>query len=230
MKIRHPALVKTAGFLGASLIRGWMGSLRFRHHALGGPDVNPYSKGQQRRFIYAIWHENCLFPAYYFRNANIAYLISRHADGQVLAEIAHRLGVPLVRGSTRRGGAEALRGLIRTMERYHVAIATDGPRGPRRQAQIGMIYLAARTGFAIVPSGIGYQRPWRLSSWDRMALPRPGTVATFVSAPPIEVPADLDRAGWERYLRFFQEQMDLVTGLAEDWANSGSLHLGRAAA
>ena len=64
--------------------------------------------------------------------------------------------------------------MLRLSRQAHLVITPDGPRGPRRQVQAGMVYLAARTGVPIVPVGIGYDRPWRTKSWDRFAVPRPG--------------------------------------------------------
>src|SRR5262245_5766980 len=102
MKIRHPFLIKSLGFVAAGLFRAWMNSLRYRVHCLG-PNGDPYRPDLEGRFIYSIWHETLIFPVFHFRSANIAYLISRHADGQLLAEIGRHLRVPLLRGSTTRG-------------------------------------------------------------------------------------------------------------------------------
>src|SRR5437879_5637428 len=99
MKIRHPFLIQLFGFAGAGLISAWMGSLRFRSHYLG-PRVDPYRANLDGRFIYSIWHETLLFPVFHYRRARIQYLISRHADGQLLAEVGRHLRIPLVRGST----------------------------------------------------------------------------------------------------------------------------------
>ena len=51
----------------------------------------------------------------------------------------------------------------------HLSITPDGPRGPRRQVQPGLIYLAARTGLPVVPAGFAYDNPLRARSWDRFA-------------------------------------------------------------
>src|SRR5881409_1865733 len=58
----------------------------------------------------------------------------------------------MVRGSTGRGGIAGLKEMIRHLrDGRDVAFATDGPRGPRHQVQMGAIE-AARLGRApIVP-------------------------------------------------------------------------------
>ena len=59
----------------------------------------------------------------------------------------------------------------------HLTITPDGPRGPRRHMAPGPIYLASKLGLPLVLMGYAYDRPWRLHSWDRFAIPRPGSRA-----------------------------------------------------
>jgi lysophospholipid acyltransferase (LPLAT)-like uncharacterized protein len=113
-----------------------------------------------------------LLPAYHYARPDIKVLISTHADGQLIAEACQRLGFALARGSSTRGGVEAVRDMLRAND-THLAVTPDGPRGPRRRVQAGVVYLAARTGLPIVPVGFAARRPWRAKSWDRFAVPRP---------------------------------------------------------
>ena len=116
-----------------------------------------------------------------------------------------------------------MRQMLRAGETHHMAITPDGPRGPRRQLQPGLVYLAARTGLQIVPAGIGYRRPWRMKSWDRFALPRPWTCATCVTAEPIRVPTDADRLELERFQQLVEREMARVSALAESWADNNGV-------
>jgi lysophospholipid acyltransferase (LPLAT)-like uncharacterized protein len=220
MKLRHPALIRAASWAGSWALRAWVGTLRFRYVPLGA-NLDPRQKGFRGRYIYAFWHENMLLPAYHYGRADIQVLISTHADGQLIAEVCRRLGFGLVRGSTTRGGADALRQMLRASESSHIAITPDGPRGPRRRVQPGMTYLAARTGLPIVPMGIGYDRPWRLRSWDRFALPRPGSRAVLVTGAPIPVPADADRGTLDHYRALVEVALLDATAAAERWAAEG---------
>src|SRR5205823_232673 len=121
MKIRHPLLVKMLGFAVARLVRLWIGTLRIRYGALG-PDVNPNRRGLTGRYLYAFWHENLLLPAYCYSRPDVQVLVSQHADGEMIAQAARQLGLKLVRGSTTRGGIEALRQLVRVRGKYHIAV------------------------------------------------------------------------------------------------------------
>jgi lysophospholipid acyltransferase (LPLAT)-like uncharacterized protein len=219
MKIRNRQLIKLAGLLGAWLVKLWIGTLRFRYRPLGLA-LDPNGAGFRGRFIYAFWHENILVPAYHYARPDIHVLISQHADGEIIAEICRRLGFSLVRGSTTRGGIEAVRQMLR-VDGGHLAITPDGPRGPRRVVQPGLIYLAARTGLPIVAFGIGFQRARRLKSWDRFALPRLWSFATCVTSVPMAVPPELDRDELEKHRLRVQGALDEVNDLAERWAEKG---------
>jgi hypothetical protein len=222
MKIRHPALMKMVSWLGAKVIRAWMGTLRYRYRPLGLDVDAARMDGVKERLLGIFWHENILLPAYTHGRPDIRVLISRHADGQMMADVCERLGFGLVRGSTTRGGIEALREMLRVSQHFHVAVTPDGPRGPRRQLQPGVIYLAARTGMPILVMGIGYDRPWRLNSWDRFAIPRPFSRATFVSGDLIWIPPSAERDDLEHFRKLVENELERVTTLAERWAESGT--------
>jgi len=220
MRIRQPWLIKATAFTATWMVRLWMGTLRYRHvwHC---PGANPWQRGQSRRYIYSFWHEYILFGAHCYARRDICVLVSQHADGQLIAETCRYLGFRLARGSTTRGGVEALRQMLRVGRKGHLAITPDGPQGPRRRIQPGLVYLAARTGMPVVPAGIAYERPWRMRSWDRFALPRPWSLAVLVCGEPISVPADADKAQLEEYRLRIENAMQHVTALAEQCVATG---------
>jgi len=223
VKIRNPHLVRAAGRLGSIVARSLVGSLSTRVHFLG-PDVGNGRLKLGDRFIYSIWHENLLLPAVGFGGPDLAVLISSHADGQILGGLITAMGMKMVLGSTTRGGVEALRQLVRPDTSWrNLAITTDGPRGPRRIAQPGAVYIASRTGMKIVPVGVGYSRPWRLKSWDHFAIPKPFSRCRAIAGVPIAVPSNLRSSGIEEYRRLLQDEMDRVNAAAEDWVATGKL-------
>jgi lysophospholipid acyltransferase (LPLAT)-like uncharacterized protein len=228
MKLRNRRLISAAAWCVARFVRGWIGTLRI-HYEPVGPDFDPRRPGFEGRYLYAFWHENVLLPAYLYGRPDIHVLVSRHADGQLVAEAATRLGFSTVRGSTTRGGIEAVRQLMRCSQSAHLAVTPDGPQGPRRVVQSGVAYLASRTGLPVVVFGVGYDNPWRARSWDRFAVPRPFTRAVVVTAEPVLVPPDADKAILEHYRLKVQERLDFATELAEQLA-AGRLNPRRLAA
>ena len=220
MKLRHPRLIRMVAFLAAKLIRVWVWTLRYTYCHLG-PDVRPQIAKPGERYIYTFWHENLLLLSYHYGQPNVWILISHHADGQLITEITGRLGFRAVRGSSTRGGIKAVRGMVELGKNDHLAITPDGPRGPRRQVQSGLIYTAARTGLPIVVAGIAFRRCWRAGSWDRFAVPYPFTRAICISSPLIFMPSELDRDQLEMHRAQVERKMQAIQQMAEDWALSG---------
>lgn len=221
MKIRNRHLIQAAGTLATLGLHTLYRSLRFTLHELGN-DVKPRQHDNPQRFIYSIWHENLLLPAISWGCPELAVLISKHADGQLLGSLITSMKMGMVHGSSTRGGIEAVRKLTRDENaRKHLAITPDGPRGPRRVVQPGVVYIASRARMKIVPVGVGYRKPWRAGSWDRFAVPKPFTRACCVVADAIEVPEDAKTADLETYRLRLQEEMDRLAVLAEGWAETG---------
>jgi len=217
MKIRltHPVAIRAAALAGSFLLRLWMRTLRLGFDV---PCPQDLPCNRPRPSIYLFWHEHLLLPAYTHARERLAALISTHRDGELIAQTLACLGGRAIRGSTTRGGAAALRRMLLASRDTHVAITPDGPRGPRRVVQEGAVYLASRSGMAILPIGFAFDRPWRAHSWDRTAVPRPFSVACGVLGPAIHVPGDLDREGIETWRRTVQAALEAVQQRAESLA------------
>ena len=149
-------------------------------------------------------------------------LLSRHRDADILMDVANFFGFEFVRGSTFGGGGAALRELIEKSRHMNLAITPDGPRGPRRVLAQGPIYLSSKLGMPLVAMGLGYDKPWRLGSWDRFAIPRPCTRARGVVSPAMTIPPNLDRQGVEHYRRQVEAVLNRLTCEAEAWAEAGT--------
>src|SRR5947209_4263120 len=197
MKLRHPAFLKAGGFAAAMVIKAWVASLRFRIRFLD-PACDPHSPQCAGRYLYAFWHEDLFVPAYRYGWTPTKVLISTHADGELIAQTCRHLGLGVVRGSSTRGGVQALREVLALKKSKHVVVTPDGPRGPRRQVQPGLTFLASRTGLPLVPCGFGYRRAWRMKSWDRFALPCPFSPVVAVIGEPVVLAPDLGRDALER--------------------------------
>jgi len=220
MKLDHPLINAYAGLLSQAAVRAWMGTLDSQI-AYYDPTADPAFPVGQRPRIYIFWHEYILLPFYMRGHCNLSMLLSQHRDADVLNQAARLSGFDVVRGSTRRGGAAALRKLLDQSALQHLTIASDGPRGPRRKLAQGPIYLASKLQMPLVLLGFGFDRPWRARSWDRFVIPRPGSRARVVVSPEIRVPAELDRAGQEHFRKRIETLLNRLTGEAEAWASSG---------
>ncbi|MCG8584262.1 MAG: lysophospholipid acyltransferase family protein [Pirellulales bacterium] len=233
MKIKNQNILRTGGALSAILVRAWFRTLDCRvavHAPLAGRDEPANAKKR----IYILWHEFVPFPTRLHRKSSVSVLASRHTDAVIVADAAIRLGFGVVRGSSShrgktRGGEAALREMVRMSRKTHFAITPDGPRGPRRTMSKGPVFLASKLGMPLVAMGVGYDRPWRLPSWDRLALPKPYSRARAIIGPPMYLPRNLDRDGIEHYRLSAERMLNHVTAEAEEWAASGSHKVGETA-
>jgi lysophospholipid acyltransferase (LPLAT)-like uncharacterized protein len=174
--------------------------------------------------IYATWHGRILMIPWLnvrlvrTRGARaVRVLASRSDDGELAARWVARFGLSVVRGSSSREGAAALRALAAAVRAgQDVAVVPDGPRGPRERLQAGLVVLAAATGAPVVPLAFAARPARRLASWDRFLVPLPFARAAVVFGAASIVPrgADRERArvDLERALRDVTEAADRLVG------------------
>ncbi|HEY3929527.1 MAG TPA: lysophospholipid acyltransferase family protein [Candidatus Koribacter sp.] len=167
--------------------------------------------------IFPFWHRCALPAAYLFRNRNLAVMASRSTDGEYIARLIQKFGYLAIRGSSSRGGSQALLELRTLIGNNGTAVFTiDGPRGPRYFAKRGPILLASVTGAPIIPFYVAVKSAWVLNSWDRFVIPKPFSRIHTHFANKIFVPGNLDDAGIEKYRLQMQAGLEHATRLAED--------------
>lgn len=168
---------------------------------------------ESRRFILAFWHSRILMLSYLYRRLGAAILVSKSKDGEIIAQILKRQGHETIRGSTSRHGVRALARLIKTIkkETRPGVVVPDGPRGPRFKVQPGVITLAQKTGYPIVPLSYSAKRIKIFASWDRFILPYPFTEGSVIYGTPISVPLNIDGEGKEAYRIRVEDELNLIT-------------------
>lgn len=206
------------GLLLPLLLRTWRIDYDDRHGIL--PAVH-----EGERYLFVFWHNRQLFflPAFREVARSVRVLVSRHADGEVLVRILRKFGVGTVRGSSTRGGAAALRSLVRAAREGPLGITPDGPLGPRYELKAGAVLAASLSGLPIVLLAASVDRAWQFGSWDGFLLPKPWARIRMRSDPPLEVPKRLDgdqterlRRTLERRLRELTLELDRELGRAVD--------------
>lgn len=223
MKIKSKFINKVGGFLIAWVVRLWMGTLDYKA-ALYDPSVDPIHPEFRGPAIYLFWHDYIPIMFYLRGNCNISMLLSQHEDAEWLGQAARLMGFETIRGSSNRGGVAALRKLLGAGRVMNLTITPDGPRGPRRKLAQGAIYLSSRLGIPLIAIGLGYDRPWRLNTWDRFAIPKPYSRARVVATPLIQIPPDLDRGEIEHHRQRVERLLTDLTAEAEAWAERGGCY------
>lgn len=150
--------------------------------------------------LIAMWHGRMVVPVHSFRDRGWHVLVSPSEDGDLSEGMLNRFGFKVVRGSSSRGGARALRELLGILDGGGVvAITPDGPRGPMHNVNLGLAWMGRATGRAVLPFGCVADKAWRLGSWDRFTIPKPGARVALTYGPAVPVArtggdAELERA------------------------------------
>ncbi len=126
-------------------------------------------------YVLALWHGRVIGSIMDNYDCGCVTMASRSSDGALAAGIVEQLGLVAARGSSSRGGKEALS----EMEEFvragipFAARTVDGPRGPWREVKPGVLALARRLEVPLIPITFSCRHTWVLGSWDRMVLPKP---------------------------------------------------------
>ena len=183
--------------------------------------VNPARREFDETCIFVFWHEYILLPTMIWGNSNVTLFVSQHRDADWLVNTGKHIGFDSIRGSTTRGGPAAIRACKEKMKTHSLGITPDGPKGPRREMALGAVYLASRLQKPIVPVGFGYDRPYRLKTWDKFAIPRPGSRVRAIMGPKIYVPRKAKRDELEQYQQSIAEDIEQLTTTCEISAETG---------
>lgn len=164
------------------------------------------------QYVVAFWHSRFVLMPYAYPGRKIVVLSSQHRDARLLVRILGRFGIATAWGSSTRGGVGGLRQILRYVGQGHdVGLTPDGPRGPRRRAQPGVIAIARLTGKPIIPMTYSARPARRLNTWDRTMVPYPFGRALFSYGEPIVVPRHSDQAAQTHYRLLLQAELDRLT-------------------
>jgi lysophospholipid acyltransferase (LPLAT)-like uncharacterized protein len=215
MKIHNRHLIRFAARALALFFRTLMKTVRLEM-IKAEPRSTCYEDCGDERHLFCLWHDGIIGFVFCRPAFDVSALVSQHGDGTYLADALEAIGVTPIRGSSRRGGAAALRQMLDAAARYHIAIATDGPMGPRREVKDGVVYLASQTGRAIIPAAFAAHRAWRpRGRWTDLVVPFPFTRAYMLVGQRIYVPPGLDREQLEPYRQQVQAAMDALIAEAD---------------
>jgi lysophospholipid acyltransferase (LPLAT)-like uncharacterized protein len=197
------------GWLGKGLVDLIFKTMRIRVVGL----EKARAEIESRKFIFAFWHSRILMASYLFKGWGGVALVSKSKDGEIITQILQRQGQETIRGSTSRHGVRAMAKLIKALkeEIRPGGMVPDGPRGPRFKVQPGIITLAQKTGYPIVPISYSAKRLKVFASWDRFILPHPFNEGCVIYGTPISVAGKLDADGRELHRVRLEEELNRIT-------------------
>ncbi len=171
--------------------------------------------------IVASWHgQNMILPPFWHQKHPLEILVSRHRDAEFAASAYRNSGLGVIRGSgsppgrakAEKGGAEAIRLMMRALKRgSSVALVADVPTGPSRRAGRGIIMLAQLSGNPILPLAVTTRFRFLANNWSRFAVNLPFSRGSMAVGQPIFVPRDADEALLEAKRQQLEDSLNTLT-------------------
>jgi len=194
--------------------------LRTCRVAVNGP--LPDYLESNRPLLLAWWHQDMLFNFVYLtqfaKQRKIATIVSQSKDGDLAAYLVEQFGMVPIRGSSSKGGKEALNLLTKYVlkEQAVGVIVCDGPRPPGRVAKFGIVVLARATGYPIVKVRSWAERQYIFArSWCKLLLVYPFSPVTIWSDAPLSVPTETPGAGLEAYRLEVETRLNEMAAVSE---------------
>ena len=204
--------ISSAGYLAIRLICPTL-----RYSLSWDAPPSPAGAVFEKPVIYSFWHRSVFPAAWMWRKLGIAVMVSRSFDGEYIARIIEKFGFVAVRGSSSRGGSEALRGMKKELEKdAAVAFTIDGPRGPKHVAKPGPVLLARASGMPMAAFYVALSDAWVLKTWDEFMIPKPFSKALVRVSAKVHVPAQADDAQIRDFHGLLQQALERVTRFAEE--------------
>lgn len=209
--------------LAAKMLNLWFSTCRVK---IVGQDLHDRYITGEGGLVGGTWHRCAIFLVWFYRNVHPMIMFSQSKDGDLLAGFAERLGVIPIRGSSSRGGQEALEAMKEFLNHPGVrktATVLDGPRGPRCEAKKGMIVLAKEARVPFLPLIMSAHPAITLKkTWDKTLIPLPFSRITVIYRQPWIIDPDIDdehleklRDEVERTLNEMMRKADADTGYQE---------------
>jgi lysophospholipid acyltransferase (LPLAT)-like uncharacterized protein len=209
-------------FLAAGIIALYNKTLRIQFY------FHPeFLKLDRTKVCYGFWHGRQFLLIPNFTDWNVSIMTDVSWAGEVQSKILKRFTFSPVRGSSKRNGMQALLNMKRSMEQgCSGAFALDGPRGPLHKSKPGILFLAQKMGYPIVPMTTSADRAWILkNTWCHYLLPKPFSRCYIALGKPIwEAAGDgqLESAELDRILDEETAEADRKTGRAPEEASGTS--------
>ncbi len=163
-----------------------------------------------KKYIYASWHGRLILFFLLARVHNTAVITSNSKDGALAAAMQDIGGCAIFRGSSKKGGKNALEKITDYMneKKRPAMLSVDGPTGPIFKSKIGVAKLSLDTGFPIIPITFSGKKVKVFRSWDRCMIPKPFSKCTITFDKPIYATPDKDL---EKTIEEVDESLNRIT-------------------
>ena len=202
------------GWVAAAYI--WLVYRTGRWQTINGGEAEAYIR-ENKPFILAFWHGRLLLmPTLMKKNVRAHVLISRHGDGEIIAQAIRHWNLDSIRGSTTKGALPAIKEILKVIRRKEIAVITpDGPQGPRMRVQDGVMRIAAMSGVPVFPASYSAKRGRFLGSWDRFLFAKPFSRGVIIWGDPVHVPRQDTDGAFDRARDEIEGSLNRITQEAD---------------
>ncbi|MDQ5985922.1 MAG: hypothetical protein CSYNP_01640 [Syntrophus sp. SKADARSKE-3] len=162
------------------------------------------------RIIISSWHQR-FFGGFFLPQIfkwSPCIIISQSRDGDFISKVVQHIGWIPVRGSSTRGGKEALQVMVQGVGENQIGgHIVDGPTGPPWVIKPGLISLARKTDAVICPGIVSYENAFIMNSWDRFMIPKPFSKVLFRFGSIFSVPEIMSDDKFESLRRELEDDM-----------------------
>lgn len=161
--------------------------------------------------LLCIWHQQFFSAIHHFKTYskyNPGLMISQSKDGDLISGVANRTGWHTPRGSSSRGGRQAMDLMIDHLKTYGLgAHLLDGPTGPIGRVKAGAIKIAHETNAVMIPLYTSADQAWFFNSWDKFMLPKPFSRVCITFGREIRLEASDNGDDFERHRLYLENTM-----------------------
>lgn len=228
LTLREHFKFSALSLLASWLVRLWFGTVRVK--IINKEIYEEYFIKNENKgnVVLGSWHRHIVFIFYFFRNIeNGIIMVSRSKDGELISRVGKRLGYATARGSSSKGGREALRAIVGFIKKaggkpIFCGTAVDGPKGPARVLKKGLLVLAKKTGSYFIPMACSGTKVITFrKAWDKTIIPYPFSRMIIKFHEPIVIPKDISedemeklRIRVEKILNEITDDVDEISGYA----------------
>ncbi len=139
-------------------------------------------------FILVSWHGKVLGLMEYMKHKGYFALVSKSRDGDIITRIAKNFGYNFFRGSSNKGGKDAIKNMddfFRENTDAKIIITPDGPTGPEHKVKPGALILSQNSGRPIIPMIVDVKNSWKFKNWHTFYLSKPFSKMRVVFGEPL---------------------------------------------
>jgi len=149
---------------------------------------NYTSKKPSTPCIFAHFHQDELVLLNTGKNLNLCVMTSYSKDGELMTNFLKLMGYACVRGSSSKKGSSGFLAMLNFCKKHSnsAVLAVDGPRGPIYKVKKGVILLAIKTKYPIIPLVALSNKYFQIkNSWNKAIIPKPFSSVNIVFGKPI---------------------------------------------